>query len=254
MRTPEIQPIVTLIAPQMGENIGAAARAMLNFGLTAMRLSAPRDGWPNPKAVAMAAGAGRVLDAARVFETAGEALADVQYAVATTARNRELNLPVLSPAETAAELKARASRGERCAILFGGERAGLATGDVARCDAIMTIPVNPDFSSLNLAQAVLVFAYEWGRASDLQPVFEGRLADRWPTEKEDLERLFGHLEGELDRAGYFHPPEKREVMARTLRALLTRADLTAQETQTLRGVVKALAKGRGAGRISRGGS
>ena len=245
------QPIVTLIAPQMGENIGAAARAMLNFELSAMRIVSPRDGWPNDAAVANSAGAGRVLDAARVFEVSGDALADVQFAVATTARNRELSLPVLSPEESVAELNRRSAAGERTAILFGGERAGLATDDVARCDAIMTIPVNPDFSSLNLGQAVLVFAYEWGKAAALKPVFESRLADRWPTEKQDLERLFEHLESELERAGYFHPPEKREVMARNIRSALTRAGLTAQETQTLRGVVKALAQGRGKARVAR---
>jgi len=242
------QPIIALARPQMGENIGAAARAMLNFGLDAMRLIAPRDGWPSEPAGATAAGAGSVLDGAGVYATTEDALADLNYVVATTARNRELAIPVLEPDEAVSALRVRLAAGERCAVLFGGERAGLATEDVARCDAILTIPTNPDFSSLNLAQAVLVFAYEWGRAARLPKPFEGRLADRRAATKADFEGLMGHLEAELEAAGYFHPPEKRETMTRNIRAALTRAGFTQQETQTLRGVVKALAKGRGPAR------
>jgi len=241
-------PAVVLVEPQMGENIGAAARAMLNFGLTRLRLVAPRDGWPNPKAQAMSSGASVVVDDARVFETTREALSDCAYVLATTARKREMFKPVLEPEEAARELSARVGRGENCAILFGGERAGLGTEDVAQADAIVLIPVNPAFSSLNLAQAVIVVAYEWSKASRETLGLErpaSELDAATPASRADLEGLFGHLESELDAAGYFHPPEKRPVMARTIRTALTRAQLTEPETRTLRGVVKALAKGRG---------
>ena len=158
------QPVIILTRPQMGENIGAAARAMLNFGLTDLRLVAPRDGWPNPRAVAMASGAaGQVLDRARVFPTLAEAMADIDYAYATTARGRELTKPVLTPATAMADGRARTGQGARIAVIFGPERAGLENDDVARANAIITVPVNPDFPSLNLAQAVLLTGYEWAR-------------------------------------------------------------------------------------------
>ena len=225
----------------MGENIGAAARAMLNFGVSGLRLVNPRDGWPNPKAAAMASGAAFVIDRARVFESVDEAVADCEYVIAATARRRELMLPVLDPGEAAATLRKRVEAGENCAILFGGERNGLATDDVARANAILSVPVNPAFASLNLSQAALIAAYEWSRAEEFAsvgtPLSEEPIASR-----EDLARLIEHFESELDRAGYFYPPEKRPAMARNIRAAFTRAGFTDSEVRSLRGAVKALAK------------
>lgn len=234
-------PVFVLIEPQMGENIGAAARAMLNFGLSGLRLVAPRDGWPNPAASAMASGAAIVIDGATVFDSAAAAVADCQYVLATTARPREMLLPVLTPAEAAAAMKARIGAGERCAVLFGGERAGLANEDVARADAIVSAPVNPAFASLNLAQAALIVAYEWAKADGRQG-FAGDLETAPPAPREDFERLIEHLFGALGETGYFFPPEKRPVMERNLRIALTRAGLTEAEVRTFRGVVKALSR------------
>ncbi len=236
-------PIFVLVQPQMGENIGAAARAMLNFGVSGLRLVAPRDGWPNPKAAAMASGASAVIDGAQVFETLDAALADCAYVVATTARRRELSLPVLAPAEAAASLHERVGRGERCAVLFGGERNGLSTDDVARADAILSIPVNPAFASINLAQAALIVAYEWSRGAGAVETPAGDpLAEEASASRDDVAHLYDHLEAALDRAGYFFPPEMRETMTRNLRVALTRAGFTENEVRTLRGVVKALDK------------
>lgn len=235
-------PFVVLIEPQLGENIGAAARAMLNFGLSGLRLVKPRDGWPNPAAAAMASGAAMVVDGAKVFDSAAAALADCRYVLATTARPREMLLPVITPAEAASALRARISAGERCAVLFGGERAGLANEDAARANAIISIPVNPAFASLNLAQAVLVVAYEWAKA-DGRESFAGDLETAPPAPREDFERLIEHLFVALNETGYFFPPEKRSVMERNLRIALTRASLTEAEVRTFRGVVKALARG-----------
>lgn len=236
-------PLFVLIEPQLGENIGAAARAMLNFGLSDLRLVNPRDGWPNPAAVAMASGAVAVIDRARVFPSTLEALADCRYILAATARPRELMLPVVTPAEGAAEMKARIGRGETCAVLFGAERAGLSNEDVARADAILSVPVNPAFASLNLAQAALIVAYEWANADGRAP-FKSELADAIPAPKADFEGLMQHVLGALDAAGYFYPPEKRPVMERTLRIAFGRAGFTEAEVRSLRGVIKALARGR----------
>ncbi len=233
-------PIFVLVEPQMGENIGAAARAMLNFGISGLRLVRPRDGWPNPKAAAMASGAAVVVDNVRVFDTLDAALADCHYVIATTARRRELMTPVLAPAAAVTELRTRIASGQQCAVLFGGERNGLSSDDVARADAILSIPVNPAFASLNLAQAALIVAYEWARAGDYAEI-ESPLADEPQASREDLMRLIDHLETELDKAGYFFPPEKRPAMARNLRAAFSRASFTESEIRTLRGVVKALA-------------
>ncbi len=231
----------------MGENIGAAARAMLNFGVTGLRLVNPRDGWPNPKAAAMASGASVVIDGARVFETLDAALADCTYVVATTARRRELSLPVQTPGEATAALRECIDKGERCAVLFGGERNGLATDDVARADAIVSIPVNPAFASINLAQAALIVAYEWSCCVGEAPVPAGEgIESERPAAREDVARLYDHLEGALERAGYFFPPEMRDAMARNIRVALTRAGFTESEVRTLRGVVKALDKKRDA--------
>lgn len=239
-------PLFVLVRPQMGENIGASARAMLNFGLSGLRLVAPRDGWPSEKAGAMASGASIIIDETRVFEDTGAALKDCQYVVATTARPRDVVLPVLTPGEAAIAMKARIARGETCAVLFGGERAGLNNEDIACADAIVSIPVNPAFASLNLAQAALVMAYEWGQtgAQLASTTGEGAaLTDMAPpAPREDFDRFFAHLAQELEDAGYFYPPEKRTTMERNLKVAFQRAGLTENEVRALRGVIKALAK------------
>ncbi|MEZ5893720.1 MAG: RNA methyltransferase [Parvularculaceae bacterium] len=237
-------PAFVLVAPQMGENIGAAARAMLNFGLADLRIVNPRDGWPNEKATAMAAGATHVVDAAKVFSATADALADCHYVVATTARPREVRLPVLTPGEATAAMKARIDAGDRCAVLFGGERSGLDNEDVMRADAVVSIPVNPAFASLNLAQAALVVAYEWARAQNLENP-PSLLDGARPATKADFEGFFAHLVEELDATGYFFPPEKRASMERNLKAAFMRSGLTMSETRMLRGVIKALVTRRG---------
>jgi tRNA/rRNA methyltransferase len=237
-------PAVILIEPQLAENIGAAARAMANFGLSDLRLAAPRDGWPQSRAWASASGADWVLDGARVFDNAQAAIADLRFVMATTARPREVELPVMTPREAAQVLRAGVAQGWRVGLVFGGERAGLTTDDVSLCHAIVTAPVDPRFRSLNLAQAVAILAYEW-RASEGGPVsalFTGAGA---PADQAAMAGLFAHLERELDAAGFFHPPEKRASMVRNLRSPLLRARFTAQEARTFRGVVSALSKGRG---------
>ncbi|GGY49253.1 RNA methyltransferase [Parvularcula lutaonensis] len=238
--TQPLQPLIVLVRPQMGENIGAAARAMLNFGLTGMRIVAPRDGWPNPKAVAMAAGAGRVLDDARLFDTVEEAVADCSYVVATTARQRGLFLPVHDAEGAVKEIRTRQAGGERCAILFGGEKSGLATEDVARANAILTLPVNPEFSSLNLAQAVLLTAYEWRRSVDASLPFDSPYDDT-PAPRQELDGMLAHLNGVLEEAGYFYPEDKRITMERNLRTMFTHARFTEAEIRLFRGMIRQLA-------------
>jgi tRNA/rRNA methyltransferase len=237
-------PCVILDGPQLAENIGAVARAMANFGLTELRLVRPRDGWPQPRAWPSASGAEDVLDRAAVFATLAEAIGDLTLVLATTARPREAALPILTPREGAARLSAANAAGERTGLLFGAERAGLQTADVALCQAIVTIPVDVARRSLNLAQAVAINAYEWRVAQDAAP--PANFVQRAPpADAAALAGLFAHLEAELDAGGFFHPPEKRESMVRNLRAALARAGFTDQEVRTLRGVVTALARGRG---------
>lgn len=234
-------PRFVLVEPQLGENIGATARAMLNFGLADLTLVKPRDGWPNPAATAMASGAAAVIDAVHICDTAAHAVADCQFVLATTARPREMLLPVLDPGEAADALKARIDRGEKCAILFGRERAGLTNDDVMRADALISIPVNPAFASLNLAQAAAIVAYEWARA-DGRGRFGSDLDEAAPAAKKDFEGLMQHMIGTLDERNYFFPPEKRTAMERNLRIAFARAGLTEGETRTLRGVIKTLTR------------
>jgi tRNA/rRNA methyltransferase len=236
-------PVIILNAPQLAENIGAAARIMANFGLADLRLVAPRDGWPQERAWAAASGADWPLNGARVFETAADAMADLQRVYATSARPRELQLPVLTP-PGAAELAVLAAGGQRAGLLFGGERAGLETADVALCQAIVTLPVDARFRSLNLAQAVAITAYEWRLTQADAPPAAFRPGAP-PAEAAALLGLYGHLEDELEAAGFFHPPEKKASMVQNLRAALGRAAFTDQEVRTLRGVITALSKGRG---------
>ena len=239
-------PAICLVRPQMGENIGAVARAMLNFGLVSLRLVAPRDRWPNPKAEVVAVGADKVLSAARVEWRLEDALADATLVVAATARPRGLEKPVWSAREAAATLRAAAVQGERPVVMFGPEAAGLESEEVARADAIVTLPVNPGFASLNLANAAAVFcfAYAEARQEHALPAWF-RDGESPPATQEDLDAMFAHLESELERGRFFHPLDKAPLMKRNLRSLFMRARLTEQETRTLRGVIKALAIGRG---------
>lgn len=230
-------PAIILARPQMGENIGAAARVMRNFGLTDMRIVSPRDGWPNEKADAMAAGAADVLQGARVTDDFTEAVGDLTLIFATTARSREMVKPVMTPREAMARAKAETARGGRSGVLFGAEATGLLNEELAAADILLTIPVDPGFSSLNLAQAVAVTAYEW-RAGDPAP--EDFSAAPLPATKQELMALMDHLESELDGAGFFFPAHKAETMKRNLRAGLTRGNWTHQDVQTLRGAIKAL--------------
>jgi tRNA/rRNA methyltransferase len=237
-------PVVILNAPQLAENIGAVARVMANFGLAELRLVSPRDGWPQERAWASASGADWPLNAARVFETVADAIADLQLVYATTARPRELQLPVITPRQAAAELVASSAAGLKTGLLFGGERAGLETADIALCQAVVTIPIDPRFRSLNLAQAVAINAYEWRatQADAPPPAFREGAP---PATGEALMGLYQHLERELDAAGFFHPPEKTPNMVQNLRSALGRARFTDQEVRTFRGVVTALSRGRG---------
>jgi tRNA/rRNA methyltransferase len=236
-------PAFVLVRPQMGENIGAAARVMRNFGLSRLRVVAPRDGWPNPRAVAMASGAGRLRDHAGPYDDTAAAVADATLVLATTARMRGITTPVLSPAEAMAEARAATAAGERVAILFGPERAGLETADVARARAIVTLPVDPDFPSLNLAQCVGVMAYEWrrGAESPLPAPALPRAAE--PATAEEVEHLRAHFEEKLDAAGFFFPPEKAEHMRLVLRAMLGRLPLARADVQLLHGALRQLARG-----------
>lgn len=239
---PDRSPIVVLVRPQLGENIGATARAMLNFGLTGLRLVQPRDGWPNERAGATAAGASAVLDAVEVFDTVSDALADCQYTLATTVRQRGVFLPVVGPEESAKDLHQRATGGQRTAIMFGAEKAGLETDEVAHADAILTIPVNPQFSSLNLAQAVIVIAYEWSRCAGLSPLFPSAY-DPTTATRGEVEGMAAHLIEALDRTGYFHPEDKRPTLERNIRTLLSNTDMSPEEIHLFRGMIRQLMRG-----------
>lgn len=233
-------PAIVLVRPQLGENIGTAARAMANFGLSDLRLVAPRDGWPSDYAIKAASGADWVLDGARVYDTTAEAIADLSLVYATTARARDMIMDVVGPQQAAETLAAKPDRGAGCGILYGGERAGLDNNDIALCDAILTYPVNPAFASLNLAQAVLLMAYEWQRAVGTASTRHAPTEHDEPASKAEMSGLFEHLEVELDRANFLKPPEKRPTMVRNLRNLFNRARLTPQEVRSLRGVIVAL--------------
>jgi tRNA/rRNA methyltransferase len=231
-------PAIILVEPQLGENIGTAARAMANFGLNDLRIVKPRDGWPNERARVAASRADHVLDAARVFASAAEAVADLHTVLGTTARSRELAMPVLGPEPAMAQLRGTMATGVPAGILFGRERIGLTNEELGLAEAILTLPVEPSFASLNVAQAVLLVSYEWRVSGDASLPFDKPEAE--PASKRDLLGLFGHLEGALERAGFFRPPEKKPHMVAALRTLLQRASLTEQEVRTLRGVIAAL--------------
>ena len=212
---------------------------MLNFGLTELRLVAPRDGWPNPDAGPAASGADAVLDSATVFETTAEAIADCGLVFASTVRRRDLVLPVVGPAEMAREIHASSGR---AAILFGPERSGLESDDVALASRIVTVPINPGFGSLNLAQAVILLAYEWSRGAALSQPTAKEVEP--PAAMAELEGLIGQLDGALDEAGYFFPPDRVDVTKTTLRTILTKPLWSSREVQALRGVIRALSRHR----------
>ena len=229
------KPVIVLVRPQLGQNIGKAARAMLNFGLTEMRLVAPRDGWPNPDAGPAASGADIVLEQAQVFETVEQAIADCSLVFASTVRRRDLVMPVVGPEAMAGQI---AASPERCAILFGPERSGLETDDVALASAIVTVPINPEFGSLNLAQAVILLAYEWSKRSDLsQPTAKEAEA---PAPHGELEGMIQQLNEELEAKGYFYPPARTEATKNTLRTIFTKAGWSSREVKAVRGLVRAL--------------
>ncbi len=238
------QPVFVLVRPQMGENIGAAARAMWNFGLDRMRVVDARDGWPNPRAVALASGAGRVLDAAQHHDELTEAVGDCTFVFATTARPRDLTKPVFSPEAAMARAIELTAQGQKVAVLFGPERAGLENDEVARSNALISVPVNPDFPSLNLAQCVLLMAYEWRRVADDGPGEVAVLAGTEAATALEVEKLAQHYEDRLDDAGFFHPSEKAPGMKITLRNLWSRMALTRADVQILHGMLRQLLRRR----------
>ncbi len=232
------QPTIILVRPQMGENIGGAARAMWNFGLDRMRLVDPRDGWPNPRAVALASGAGRLLDEAGLYGDVKDAIADCTHVYATTARVRGLTKPVMSPEQAMAEARAVTEAGGKVGIMFGPERAGLENEDVARARAIITVPVNPEFFSLNLAQCVLLTAYEWRRqTAEAQPA-----PDIERAAAIEVEKLGDHFVEKLSTAGFFFPETKAPGMKLALRNMLSRLALTRADVQIFHGMLRQLTR------------
>lgn len=234
-------PAIILVRPQLGMNIGMAARAMGNFALSELRLVSPRDGWPNPDAGPPASGADHILEATTVSESVADALADCQLSFATTVRPRDMPKPVVTPRQAAAMIRQAAAEGRKSGILFGPERSGLTADDLAPVQTIITCPVNPGFGSLNLAQAVLLTCYEWFQAEALaRPAWQ----EPEPAPHGEVAGLIGQLETALEDAGYFHVPDRTPATKRTLAAMLTRPRFTSEEVRTLRGIVRALAEGR----------
>lgn len=233
-------PAIILIEPQLGENIGTCARAMLNCGLTDLRLVRPRDGWPSGSAQAAASGADIVLDNARLCDTTEEAIADLSHVFATTARNRGMIKRIMTPREAAVEMRAQSSAGLSTGVLFGPERTGLFNDDLALADTSLTVPLNPSFSSLNLAQAVLLIGYEWYQTGDVTPGRYLHTGATRPARKDELVNFFDHLEQELSVGGFFSSPEKKPSMIRSIRNCFQRMDLTEQEVRTFHGIVSAL--------------
>ena len=236
----EDSPAIVLVRPQLSENIGTAARAMLNCGLTRLRLVAPRPDWLQDRAFAAASGADRVLLAAEVFDTTEQAVADCHRVWATTARDRYMVKPVETPRVAAVSLRAAIGQGQRAAVLFGPERTGLDNDDVSLADTVLSVPLNPEYTSLNLAQCVLLVGYEWFQIQDDSPAAAMTKGAGDLASKEKLLGFFNHLERELDSCGFLRVKEKRAVMVRNIRNMFQRASLTGQEIQTLHGVVHEL--------------
>jgi tRNA/rRNA methyltransferase len=244
-------PAVILSHPQLGENVGATARAMKNFGLTDLHLIAPKFAWPNDRAQMLASGAGDILERAQIHPDAATALAGFQLVLATTARGRDVLREILTPQAAATRLRTAGQSGVRTAILFGGERAGLDNDEISLCDALITIPTAPlpqvkateiKASSLNLGQAVLLLGYEWLKSADATPPSRTRTTPAVPATRGELIGLFAHLEKELDQSGFFFPAIKREAMVRNLRAMILRSGLTDQQARTIRGMIVALVR------------
>ena len=244
-------PAIILSHTQMGENVGAAARAMKNFGLGELVLIAPKMEWPNDRAQMLASGAGNILEAAKIHDTAQAALAPYNLVLATTARGRDVAREILTPAEAAARLRDASAKGIRSAILFGGERAGLENDEISLCDALITIPTAPlpqvkdselKAGSLNLGQAVLLLGYEWLKSADATPPSRMRASAAVPAARAELIDLFTHLESELDAGGFFFPPAKKGAMVRNIRAMILRSGLSDQQARTIRGMIVALVR------------
>ena len=229
------KPVIVRVRTQLGQNIGKTARAMLNFGLSEMRLVAPRDGWPNPDAGPSASGADVVLEEAQVFETVQQAIADCSNVYASTVRRRDLVMPVITPEQMADGISGSPGR---TAILFGPERSGLETEDVALANAIVTVPINPEFGSLNLAQAVILLAYEWSKRSELASPTSKELEE--PAPHGEVEGLIGQLEEELGAKGYFHPPSRTQATKNTIRTIFMKTGWSSREVKAIRGIVRAL--------------
>ncbi|MEM9898754.1 MAG: TrmH family RNA methyltransferase [Pseudomonadota bacterium] len=244
-----IRPAIILVRPQLGENIGSTARVMLNFGLVDLRIVRPRDGWPSLPAAKLSAGAFEAGVSGRIYDRVEEAISDLSHVYAATARPREMEKPVVDAPKAVQDITSRMGTQSQSGILFGSESSGLTNHDVTFADTILTYPVNSDFASLNLAMAVGVFASAWGQTANERP--EGFETGSEAAPREELIGMFKHLEQELGRAGYFHPPEKTPVMVQNLRAAFIRGEWTSQEIQTFRGAIKALALGRGKARIER---
>jgi len=236
------QPAMILVRPQMGENIGAAARAMWNFGLDRMRIVGPRDGWPNPRAVAMAAGAGRVLDEVTLHRTLPEAMADREYVFAATARRRELAKPVFAPEEAMRRARVMIADGRRIGILFGPERAGLENSEIARANAIVSAPVNPAFGSINLAQCVLLMAYEWRRQAGEVPSEDTKVVETEFAPAIDVEKLGNRYEERLEEAGFFFPEARAGSMKTNLRNMWSRMPLTRADVRIFHGILRQLVR------------
>ena len=235
-------PAIILFGSQLGENIGTVARAMLNFGLTDLRLVNPRDGWQYERALKASAGASALIENHKLYDNLAEATQDLGFLVATTARSRDMVKPVLTPQKVAAEMRSRQAETPnlQSGILFGPERTGLDNEDISLSDAICRVPLNPEFSSLNLAQAVLLLGYEWFQADDTTPEVQQDTPDTRPATRGEVNGMFTHLETALDAAGFLAPPEKAPAMARNIRNMLHRASLTEQDVRTFRGMINAL--------------
>lgn len=233
------QPAIILVRPQLGENIGKAARAMLNFGLTELRLVAPRDGWPNSSAGPAAAGADIILEKAQVYVTLADSVADISHLYATTVRKRGVVKPVVTPEEAARQIHAEP---ERCAIMFGAERSGLDSDELAMARTIITVPINPQFGSLNLAQAVILCAYEWSKHQALES--PPRVDLDPPSPQFELDGMIAQLFEMLEPKGYFLPEDRAPVTRRTLRTLLTKPAWSAQEVRTVRGILRTIDRNR----------
>jgi tRNA/rRNA methyltransferase len=238
-------PVIILVRPQLGENIGASARAMLNCGLTDLRIVDPRDGWPNAQAVRSASGADEVIENARIYETTGQAIAGLERVFATSARPRDMVKPVMTPEGAAREMRAAEAGGSRCGVLFGAERMGLENDDVVLAEALIEAPLNPAYKSLNLAQGVLLIAWSWFRLADETPEYRLDLGGTRPATKDELLNFFTRMEAKLIESNFLYPEKKRPAMIRNIRNMFQRMALTEQDLRTLHGIVVSLFKYRG---------